>query len=179
METKSEKFNEILVSKSNFGEYSGFFEDLSREYPWFTMAKVALIKSLEDIDKKKEAQNIRSDISISLMKYNYFNLLNKREVKIPGRFAKRTGLDIVDSFLNEPYKRKRPPRFADDYEIEDLSLKTGEKSDILSENLAKIYIKQQLFDKAIEIYRKLILINPEKNAYFASCIEEVMSLKEE
>ncbi|MBX2906590.1 MAG: hypothetical protein KF744_11160 [Taibaiella sp.] len=48
---------------------------------------------------------------------------------------------------------------------------------LASEPLAEIYIKQGKPDKAIEIYRKLSLRNPQKNAYFARKIEEILKEK--
>ena len=48
---------------------------------------------------------------------------------------------------------------------------TKENSDtLLSESLAKIYIQQRRYAKALEIIRKLNLNNPEKNIYFADQI---------
>jgi hypothetical protein len=49
---------------------------------------------------------------------------------------------------------------------------------LASESLADIYIKQGKYDKAIEMYRKLSLRNPKKNAYFARRIEEVLKEKQ-
>ncbi len=45
---------------------------------------------------------------------------------------------------------------------------------LASESLAEIYVKQQKFDKAIDMYKKLSLQFPEKNTYFASKIEEIL-----
>jgi tetratricopeptide (TPR) repeat protein len=42
-----------------------------------------------------------------------------------------------------------------------------------SESLAEILLKQGKTDKAIEMYRKLSLLNTEKSAYFASKIKEI------
>lgn len=49
---------------------------------------------------------------------------------------------------------------------------------LASEPLAEIYIKQGKYDKAIEMYRKLSLRNPQKNAYFARKIEEILKEKQ-
>ncbi len=45
---------------------------------------------------------------------------------------------------------------------------------LASESLAEIYEKQGKHDQAIEMYKKLSLRNPQKNAYFAARIEEII-----
>ena len=49
---------------------------------------------------------------------------------------------------------------------------------LLSETLAEIYIKQGKYDKAVEMYRKLSLRNPQKSIYFARKIDEALKDKE-
>ncbi len=44
---------------------------------------------------------------------------------------------------------------------------------MVTENLANIMIKQGRFEKAIEIYNKLIWKFPHKKAYFAARIKEL------
>ncbi len=44
---------------------------------------------------------------------------------------------------------------------------------LVTETLAKIYVEQGLYPKAIEVYKKLVLKYPEKNAYFAARITEL------
>ena len=45
-----------------------------------------------------------------------------------------------------------------------------EEESYFTETLAKIYVKQQRYSKALEIIRKLNLKYPKKNAYFADQI---------
>lgn len=47
------------------------------------------------------------------------------------------------------------------------------KDELVSESLAEVYAKQGKKEKAIEMYQKLSLLNPEKNTYFAARIEKL------
>ena len=45
--------------------------------------------------------------------------------------------------------------------------------EVVSEELAEIYLAQGLRDRAVAIYRKLSLLNPEKSVYFAELIGKI------
>lgn len=47
--------------------------------------------------------------------------------------------------------------------------------DFVTETLAAIYADQGYYDKAIEVYAKLILLYPEKSTYFATLVNEIKS----
>ena len=86
-------------------------------------------------------------------------------------------MSLIDSFLESGMKKRRmsplkPQDRAD--EIVDISAKSlQENEDLMTETLANIYIKQQHFFKAIDIFDRLRLKYPEKNLYFARRIKEL------
>ena len=48
--------------------------------------------------------------------------------------------------------------------------------ELFTETLAQIYVEQGYYQHAREIYSKLILAYPEKNAYFAALIQKLDEL---
>jgi hypothetical protein len=77
------------------------------------------------------------------------------------------GQHLIDKFLQEgPPDGKEEP--ADD--VEEEKVENESEEDYFTETLAKIYIKQQRYSKAIEIIKKLNLKYPKKNVYFADQI---------
>lgn len=81
-------------------------------------------------------------------------------------------MDLINRFLMEE-PRISPPR-RDFFNPADMAQNSGiDREDIVTETLAKIYISQGLTGKAIKIYHKLCLVNPEKSSYFAAQIENL------
>jgi|GEM_PF-5762321 len=51
-----------------------------------------------------------------------------------------------------------------------------ENKELVSETLANLYVQQELYDKAIEMYGKLKLKFPNKSGYFADKIDQIQKL---
>jgi hypothetical protein len=93
----------------------------------------------------------------------------KRNVTVPFNFQNK-GNNIIDKFIKEePQIRAPAPNKVD---TENKAKKSSEDTnEVVSETLAKIYVEQMLYHKALDVYKKLSLKFPEKSAYFASQIK--------
>ena len=120
-------------------------DGLLADYPWFSAAKVLKMQS--------EGHMRRYSIDVA-------KIVEESEGEIISRFLRKNDYRIV----------------AEDGEVENevcIEAEIDEEDDIVSEELAEIYLAQGLKCEAIEIYRKLSLLNSEKSIYFAEKIENI------
>ena len=85
-----------------------------------------------------------------------------------------TSDDIIDKFLRVDHHRI----VAEEGDVQgDIVTEADidDDDDMVSEELAQIYLAQGLKDMAKETYRKLSLLNPEKSIYFAEIISKIDS----
>lgn len=92
------------------------------------------------------------------------------------------GQQLIDRFIEQAEEAALPETSVPDVSVpveakEGVSVETAatiasesEEESYFTETLAKIYVKQQRYDKALEIIKKLNLKYPKKNAYFADQI---------
>ena len=118
-------------------------------------------------------------ISELLAKYPWYEVARvaasggavRREVDAE-KIAEESEGEIINRFL-----RKSDYRIvAEEGEVE-VDVRTeaeiDDEDDLVSEELAEIYLAQGLKSEAVEIYRKLSLRNSEKSVYFAEKIESI------
>ena len=83
--------------------------------------------------------------------------------------------ETIEKFISEKPKLKVEVNENDSNndKIDNLSDQAG----YMTETLAKLYLNQKNYEKAIQSYKILILKFPEKNSYFADQIKKIKSLK--
>jgi len=92
---------------------------------------------------------------------------------MPGEVPQMPGQDLIDSFINIDKGKfslanMSLPEPQEEKVVENTS--EGVEEEYFTETLARIYIKQGRYSKALEIIQRLSLQVPKKNAYFADQI---------
>jgi hypothetical protein len=133
----------------------------------FDLIDFFLAEKAEDM-KEKEENPDAPIVSTDYMSYFLSEEAQKQEIEtIPLQYQ-----ETIDKFLekDEKFSLKIELKNKDEEEILSPDLTIVNKDDFFSETLAKIYLKQKKYAKALEIIRKLSLHYPEKSLYFADQI---------
>jgi tetratricopeptide (TPR) repeat protein len=88
---------------------------------------------------------------------------------------KKKKIDLIDKFIeNNP---KIPP-IAKDATVPVVAQQTEDTSYLMTETLARVYLEQKKYSKAIQAYEILILKYPEKSSFFADRISDIKLLQQ-
>lgn len=166
---------ELVLRKGKAGE-----EELHRAVAAsgiHLFSRTYFIKSLKKSIKERLEEN---DIIIKKpaggehrLKYyvvggDYFSQEDFKELERSGEAFKETfSINPISSTLSS----------LPDFDFEKQESVEDDSDQFCTETLARIYMEQEFYNQALSIYEKLILLYPEKSAYFASLIENVKILK--
>jgi|SRR5690625_4750828 len=78
--------------------------------------------------------------------------------------------------MKKPTGVEEPETEETSFPLDQKDNQSREEEHVITESMAEIWVKNKQFGKAIEIYEKLILLNPEKRSYFAN---KISALKEQ
>ena len=169
----------LVFLKSFVGEYPVF------QVGWFLLLKNLKILNDNDYAKYMEKGSFYITDHRRLYLYIYENSLNVSAVMdaLEGGYVKNPYYlegeeknDFSPKNIAQSIKEKnKSPEFLEK-DLENAE-NTGDLDKFVTETLAKIYVKQELFNEAIDVYSKLSLKMPEKNTYFAEQIEKIKKIK--
>ena len=133
-------------------------------------------------EKKEEKPEEKKELSaaeklLAKLKKNYpTEDNNKTEVKtetVVTEVKTDNNTSLIDKFLQDSPHLDRNKEVA----AGDMGQDSIKQPELASEKLAKIYITQKLFDKAIASYTKLVKDYPDKSEYFNAKIKEIENMK--
>ncbi len=177
--------------------------EISVKYPFFQTANILLCKALHDLKSIKFKSQLKKAASQSADRSVLFKILNEEtkiekinnnldkdnntfsfsewisiiQTKKIDRSNRKNNTELVDLFLenNPSISKNSNQKF---YKASENAKKSiEENNEIVSETLAKVYTKQEHYEKAILTYKKLSLKYPQKSSYFADQINLIKKLK--
>lgn len=131
-----------------------------KRYPWFSTARLLLSKASRHSDPLVQLRYLGRPLPEVLL-----------EKPTEAHFTGGRTLDVISRFLA---RTEEPAPQSVSVEPGDLAAGSVEEDpDLVSEELARIYLDQGLESKARDIYAKLSLLYPEKSVYFAEIIDRI------
>ncbi len=154
--------NEIVYN--NYEASTTDIEQITARYPWWSAARLRLYRD------KREHSDAATRLVAAL---HPLGAIERRNIDI-ARLRYLSTDDRIDKFLHLDNYRI----VAEEGDAEDISkVEIDDGDDLVSEELAEIYLNQGLYDEAIATYRKLSLLNSEKSIYFAGLIAKIEEKK--
>ena len=161
--TKSIRFKSQLKKAAIYSGDRNLLFDIISQQEDLNISKTNIKHKVKKEEKKAELHSFLDWISI---------VQTKKIV----RSKKQNSDEIINIFLEKkPKIKNNKQRFFNASENAKKSI--VENNDIITETLAKVYAKQEHFEKAILAYQKLSLKYPQKSSYFADQIKVIKKLK--
>lgn len=119
--------------------------------------------------KPIERENEKKNAPIELKE------VEKTEKKVGNTSNKLKKIEIIDKFI-EANPKIKPIKESPETTVK--PIETRDTSHLMTETLARVYLEQKKYSKAIQAYEILILKYPEKSIFFADRIKDIKILQQ-
>ena len=195
VDSSKNSFSRIIKNFDPKDEKQTFeLKKILNSYPYFQSVSAYLLKTLKIQEKESfnellprtalltydrktlrdwlfTAEEIDTTDNSKVEKYSFldwFDIINDEVPKVEKK------LDLIDEFIKNSPKIE----FSKDEKSEnEIIIDTKIKDELITETLAKIYVTQKKFNKAIKAYDILSLKYPKKSSFFADQINYIKKLK--
>ena len=124
---------------------------------------------VEETERKTKRKPTPADAAVDYISY-LVEVEPEGSQEMPGEIPQMPGQDLIDTFINDDkgkFTLSDTPEYRPEPQLEPQNDEIEVGGEFFTETLARIYIKQGRYSKALEIISRLSLDNPKKNAYFA------------
>jgi hypothetical protein len=133
--------------------------------------KKSKLKDTKKVSEFQETENTPE--SLTFADWAYYlktkKILNNEKPTLEDKFK------LIDSFISNTQKIVPDKNSKNNIDLSEISWTSSDE--LMTETLAKVFVKQQKYNKALQAYQILGLKYPEKNSFFADQIKEIKRLQ--
>ena len=183
LNTESVRYNQKLKKAALYSlDRKQLFRLISQDVKKDEIVKentpIEVIKVKEDViinpkEKLKIGQSLKFN---ETEEYSFSEWLALTKVQKINREENKEKTDLINNFIDKsPTIKVEKNKFFSPTETAKSSI--IENEELVTETLARVYLEQEHFEKAIEAYKKLSLKYPKKSSFFANQINLINDLK--
>ena len=133
--------------------------------------KKSKLKETKKVSEFQETENTPE--SLTFADWAYYlktkKILNNEKPTLENKFK------LIDSFIANTQKIIPDKNSKNNIDLSEISWTSSDE--LMTETLAKVFVKQQKYTKALQAYQILGLKYPEKNSFFVNQIKEIKRLQ--